>query len=264
MSPNRPPRRILVAVPALLGAAGALLVAAGLVSGSADAGSDGKLVAGSVCEAQELKARQAAEPGLEIEIPSQFDIPWPTRGACLSHEAAEDPDTPGLAQPIPFSHKHHAGTFAIECLYCHAGTDRSPSAGVPSVELCMGCHSQFPASYDELEGIRTLKDHWGVEVVQEDGAWKSQPRDPSRARSIEWAQVHRLPEYVQFRHNRHVQAGFDCRQCHGPVEEMDKVHVLDDTVWWPWLLPTRTLEMGWCVDCHRENGASQDCYTCHY
>ena len=52
--------------------------------------------------------------------------------------------------------------------------------------------------------------------------------------------------------------------CHGSVEEMDKVSMLEDTKWWPWLLPTHTLEMGWCIKCHRENDASQDCYTCHY
>jgi hypothetical protein len=76
--------------------------------------------------------------------------------------------------------------------------------------------------------------------------------------------VHRLPEYVQFRHNRHLEAGVDCQSCHGLVEEMDKVSVVEDTHWWPWLLPTKTLEMGWCVNCHRQNGASQDCLTCHY
>ncbi len=110
----------------------------------------------------------------------------------------------------------------------------------------MGCHAQFPASYDELEGIRTLKDHW------------------NRKQPIEWAQIHRVPEHVQFRHNRHVQAGVTCQVCHGPVEAMDKVTLTEDTVWWPWLLPAHKLEMGWCVDCHRRNDASQDCYTCHY
>ena len=66
---------------------------------------------------------------------------------------AWDPEAPGPMQPIPFSHKHHAGEFQIECLYCHAGTGESQAAGVPSVELCMGCHSQFPAEYDEIEGL---------------------------------------------------------------------------------------------------------------
>ena len=53
----------------------------------------------------------------------------------------------------------------------------------------------------------------------------------------------------------------DCPRC---GKQMDKVSVIRDTHWWPWLLPTQTLEMGWCVMCHRDNGASQDCLTCHY
>ena len=110
----------------------------------------------------------------------------------------------------------------------------------------MGCHAQFPASYDELEGIQTLKQHW------------------EEQRPIEWERIHRLPEHVRFRHNRHVAAGLDCTVCHGEVAEMDKISMIEDTKWWPWLLPTQPLEMGWCIPCHREYGASQDCYTCHY
>ena len=205
----------------------------------------GRRVAGSVCEAHQLRALHDADPHFEIEIPKEFDTPWPTREACESHAAALDEETPGLVQPIPFSHKHHAGMFEIECQYCHSGTDRSPSAGVPSVEVCMGCHAQFPASYDELSGIRTLKEHWE----------NQQP--------IEWQQVHRLPEYVQFRHNRHLAAGLDCQVCHGRVEQHDKVFMIEDTKWWPWGLPTKTLAMGWCVPWHREKEVSQDCYTGH-
>ena len=205
-----------------------------------------QLTARSVCEAHELKARAAEDPHLQVEIPPQFNKVWPTREACLSHEAAGDEDAPGPTQPIQFSHKHHAGLYEIDCLYCHSGTERSPSAGVPSVELCMGCHAQFPPDYDELEGIQVLKDHW------------------ERKEPIEWVQIHRLPEYVQFRHNRHVDAGVECQTCHGPVEDLDKLYMTEDTKWWPWLLPTQKLEMGWCIQCHRAEGASQDCYTCHY
>lgn len=207
---------------------------------------EGVRVAASVCEAHVLKAMQAKDPSLEIQIPPQFDTPWPTPEACLSHDAAWDEEAPGPKQPIPFSHKHHAGLYQIDCQYCHSGTDRSRAAGVPSVELCMGCHSQFQASYDELEGIQILKGYW------------------ERKEPIPWLQIHRLPEHVKFRHNRHIQAGVDCQRCHGPVEEMDKLAMMEETVWWPWLLPTTTLEMGWCVNCHRENGASQDCMKCHY
>jgi hypothetical protein len=238
--------RLVVIFPVAFATVGALLVGAAFLGAPDPAVGSEKLVATSVCEAQELKARKAKDDSLEIEIPSEFDTPWPTLSACRSHDAAEDPDTPGPVQPIQFSHKHHAGEYEIDCQYCHAGTDVSAAAGVPSVELCMGCHSQFPASYDELEGIRTLKEDW-------------EQKQPT-----EWVQIHRLPEHVQFRHNRHIQAGFDCQTCHGPVEEMDKVYLVPDTHVWPWLLPAQKLEMGWCINCHRENGASQDCYACHY
>jgi hypothetical protein len=231
------------------------------------------LVAGSICEAQELKAMAVERPDLVIEIPAEFDKPYPSYSACASHELAGDPDAPGPIQPIPFSHAHHAGEYQIECQYCHSGTDRSAAAGVPSVELCMGCHAQFSPDYDqEFSGIRTLKEHWGHSYVEQDGKWKVQPRDPEKARTIEWQQIHRLPEYVKFKHNRHVAAGVDCNQCHGnlrsqepvKVEELDKLYKVPDTRWWKYGLPTQKLEMGWCIQCHRENGASQDCLTCHY
>ena len=205
-----------------------------------------KLVASSVCAAQELKAKLADDPHLEIEIPAEFDRPFPSLEACRSHDLAWDPDAPGPLQPIPFSHKHHAGDFEIECLYCHSGTDRARYAGVPSVELCMGCHSAFPAEYDELEGIKILKEHW------------------KEKKPIEWKQIHRLPEHAKFRHNRHVQADIECQTCHGPVEEIEKLYLVPDTKAGPSLLPTKKLEMGWCINCHRENGVSQDCLTCHY
>ena len=230
----------------------ALAVAAAWIATSFGAGEpvhaedSGVRVAKTVCEAHALRAEQKKDPSLSIEIPAELDTPFPSEAACLSHEAAADPDAPGPLQPIQFSHKHHAGLYQIDCQYCHSGTDRSPSAGVPAVEVCMGCHAQFPASYDELEGIQTLKKHWA----------DKQP--------IEWVQIHRVPEYVQFQHRAHVQAGFACQTCHGAVETYDKLSMVPDTKWWPWLLPTAKLEMGWCIDCHRRNNATQDCAACHY
>ena len=217
-------------------------------SGEANAAGGGDVhVATSVCEAHELRAQKEEDPHLEIEIPAEFDKQFPSRSACESAVAAWDPEAEGPIQPIPFSHKHHAGAFEIECLYCHSGTDKSQAAGVPSVELCMGCHSQFPTEYDQIEGIRILKEHW------------------EEQKPIEWVQLHRLPEHVQFRHNRHVQAGVECQTCHGPVEEIDKLHLVEDTRL-GYLVPVAKLEMGWCINCHRQNNqqASQDCLKCHY
>jgi len=239
----RPKRQIVFLLPV---AAVALWTLTGVDVRGLRADAAEPLVARSVCEAHELRARKQEDPALVIEIPAEFDVPWPSRAACLSHAAAEDPDTPGPVQPIQFSHKHHAGLYQIDCQYCHTGTDRSQAAGVPSEALCMGCHAQFPPTYDELEGIRTLKEHW-----------KNQ--EP-----IEWIQIHRLPEYVQFQHRAHLNKGIDCTACHGEVKEMDKVYLVPDTKHWPWLLPTKKLQMGWCIDCHRKNDATQDCYACHY
>ena len=59
------------------------------------------LVAGSVCEAQKLKARNAADPRIEIEIPAEFDKPFPSLAACDSHDAAWDENNEGRPE------KHH-------------------------------------------------------------------------------------------------------------------------------------------------------------
>jgi len=243
MGPYRPLRRTVFGLLLSLALA-ALLWMAGPALRPAQA--DSPLRATSVCEAHELKARQEANPDLAIEISEEFDRPFPSASACLSHELAWDEDAPGPNQPIPFSHKHHAGEFEIECLYCHTGTDRSRMAGVPSVEMCMGCHAAFAAEYDQLEGIRVLKQHW------------------EEQRPIEWVQIHRLPEHVKFQHQAHVRAGVECQTCHGQVQELDKLYMVPDTQMGPSGLPTAKLEMGWCINCHRDEGATQDCFTCHY
>ncbi|EMJ90485.1 cytochrome c3 family protein [Leptospira alstonii serovar Pingchang str. 80-412] len=68
---------------------------------------------------------------------------------------------------------------------------------------------------------------------------------------IEWIKVHDMPDHVQFNHSRHISRGVDCSQCHGNVAEMVKVKQV------------ASLNMGYCVDCHRENNAPTDCSTCH-
>ena len=244
MGTDRPPRRsrsIWIA---------SFVLGAALIGGSfaflSSASADEPLVATSVCEAHEFKALLEQDPDAAVEIPPEFDKPFPTKAACDSHDAAWDPLAEGPMQPIPFSHKHHAGDWEIDCMYCHSGTDRSQAAGVPSVELCMGCHEYFPAEYDQLEGIQILKKHWEEQTT------------------IPWVQIHRSPEHVQFQHQAHVRAGFECQECHGAVEEHDKLYLVPDTQWWQYGLPAQKLEMGWCILCHRENGGPEDCYACHY
>jgi hypothetical protein len=193
-------------------------------------------------------AAAALAAGIVVAIAGSEPAAAQTAGPKSSQSAydaqarSEDPTTPGPVQPIPFNHALHAGQYQMACLYCHTATDKSRMAGVPSLEVCMGCHSQFG---QDLEGVQKLKAAWDAK------------------QTIQWEQIHRLPEHVKFRHNRHIAAGVACQRCHGPVEKMDKIELTSDTIWWPWLLPAKKLEMGWCINCHRDNQASQDCLTCH-
>ena len=44
-------------------------------------------------------------------------------------------------QPVPYSHKLHAGDMGIDCRYCHVGVEQGYSAVIPPTETCMGCHT---------------------------------------------------------------------------------------------------------------------------
>lgn len=122
-------------------------------------------------------------------------------------------------QPIPYSHRLHAGVLKIPCQYCHAGVLRSRLAGIPSVEKCMNCHR---VTKTESPHIRTLA------ALYETG------------RPLAWARVHALPDHVYFDHRPHVGAGILCQTCHGEVQNME---VLSQEV---------ALRMGNCLGCHRD------------
>lgn len=134
-------------------------------------------------------------------------------------------------QPIQYSHKLHVDQLGIECQYCHFGVSKSPYATLPAVETCMGCHKQVRTERPEIKKLAKYYDE---------------------GRPVEWEPVNNLPEHVQFNHERHIKAGFGCQNCHGLVQKMEVVEKVS------------SLKMGFCVSCHRENGASIDCGTCHY
>ena len=143
----------------------------------------------------------------------------------------------GPQQPIHFSHKLHAGSLGIDCLYCHYGAIQSPIANIPAVSVCMGCHKIAVADRPE---IKKLTDYF------------------NRGEPVPWVEIHKLPQHVKFNHKRHVLAGVACTQCHGPVQQMDVVYQYS------------SLKMGWCITCHRQNlnnenfPASMDCLICHH
>ncbi len=135
-------------------------------------------------------------------------------------------------QPIEFSHRIHAGENEIPCQYCHVYAARTPVAGVPSVEKCMGCHRSVATDKPEIIKVAQYYDD----------------REP-----IPWIKVYDVPDFVHFTHKRHIKAGLECATCHGPVDTMDRI------------TRQQPLRMPWCVDCHTskevENG--RDCWTCH-
>ncbi|TDJ70246.1 MAG: menaquinol oxidoreductase [Proteobacteria bacterium] len=149
-------------------------------------------------------------------------------------------------QPINFSHKIHAGDYEIPCMYCHTNARRSISAGVPSVNKCVGCHNEVAT---ERPQIRKLMNYW-------------HNKEP-----IPWIKVHDLPDFVHFTHKRHVQAGIECQTCHGAVETMDVITLgtAASKTSGVTLASAPAMKMGVCLDCHKqhevENGL--DCWTCH-
>lgn len=123
-----------------------------------------------------------------------------------------------IEQPIQFSHLHHVGGEGIDCRYCHTSVETSSFAGIPPTKTCMNCHSVLWTNAPILESVRaSLRD--------------DQP--------LHWLRVNDLPDFVYFNHQIHVRQGVGCATCHGPVDQM------------PLMYQARTLQMEWCLDCHR-------------
>lgn len=138
----------------------------------------------------------------------------------------------GPRQPVPFSHRIHAGVKEIDCQFCHPYVERSQRAGIPSMQKCFFCHQYIIPLHPEIQKEREHYDQ----------------RDPVR-----WVRVFNLPDHVQFRHQPHVRwAKLDCTRCHGQVREKDR-------------LQTVTFEMQFCIQCHRQMNSQTDCWlACHH
>jgi hypothetical protein len=149
-------------------------------------------------------------------------------------------------QPIFYSHKVHAGTNQISCLYCHGGAQDSKHANIPSVNVCMNCH-------------KAIKEYKGDPIYREDGlqvngtneiqklyayaGWDPEKKEYNKpGQPIQWTKIHSLPDHVYFNHSQHVKVGKQqCQTCHGPIQEMPEVYQFSE------------LSMGWCINCHRES-----------
>ena len=140
------------------------------------------------------------------------------------------------SQPIAYSHKLHAGNMGIECRYCHHSAEKSKHAGIPSVNVCMNCHTYISEGpeYGTKE-IAKIYDAVGFDPNTRTYI------DGYEQKPIKWIRIHNLPDHAYFNHSQHVVAGgLECQECHGPVEEMEVLYQHSE------------LTMGWCVECHRE------------
>jgi Zn ribbon nucleic-acid-binding protein len=138
--------------------------------------------------------------------------------------------TTAIGQPIPFSHKQHAGVAHLKCSECHTLAASGEVVSIPTGKICMTCHNQIARDRESIKDLKSYVD-------------ETQP--------VPWVRVYELPGFVEFSHKVHLDAGAKCATCHGPVATRDRLWRETD------------LSMNGCVTCHRAAHASTNCSTCH-
>ncbi len=137
-------------------------------------------------------------------------------------------DTP--PQPLPFSHKTHAGTMKLACKMCHPNPNPGETMTIVGASLCMTCHSAIKADSPDIKRLAAYA---------------------KEGREIPWMRIYEIPSWVDFSHRAHLEKGNTCQECHGPVAERDVLTRETD------------ISMGGCMNCHRAKKASLDCGFCH-
>lgn len=230
-----PSRRLAAVVLAVAGVAG-LAMAAGSIAPrgqnpgpAGDAGTAGAeadlattVPAGDAVAATRETQETSRRPLLPVY---EYESPGMTAQEAIDAHAAA---TEGPEQPIPFNHRFHVREIGMQCAYCHGGVQSSSVAPIPSVDLCMGCHRIVGA---QLVPIQDLRGYW------------------DRGEPVPWERVYKVPDFVQFPHEAHLRNEVACSECHGPVEDMDRVY------------PVTDLRMGWCLECHMGEPQATDYAT---
>jgi hypothetical protein len=121
-------------------------------------------------------------------------------------------------QPVPYSHRLHAGQMGMDCRYCHSNVEVAAKAVIPPTQTCMGCHALVKTDSARLKPVRD--------------SWES-------GKPIEWVHIHKLPDHAYFNHSAHTTAGVGCVTCHGRIDQMEVVKA------------DQPINMGWCLNCHR-------------
>lgn len=138
---------------------------------------------------------------------------------------------PAADQPIQFPHNKHVA-LNLECIDCHSQADVGDAATIPSITKCMLCHEKIAVDLPEVKKLT---------------AFSEAGREPP------WVRIYRFNRsgHVKFRHSPHVRAEIQCTVCHGNMAEAVTAQ------------PLVKHTMGTCLNCHREQEASDDCVACH-
>ena len=140
---------------------------------------------------------------------------------------------PTPVQPIAYTHTVHVLKVQMVCANCHEGVDKGPVAKIPTINKCWECHEFVATDKPEIKKIAEYQ---------------------KRGEDIPWQRVYGFPpiSHVRFNHEPHIRNKVECATCHGDIRHMTTARrVVDHT-------------MGFCVKCHNEKKASNDCLTCHY
>lgn len=140
---------------------------------------------------------------------------------------------PEAVQPLEFPHDVHIKQGLTCTDYCHEGATKSAVAGLPSIKTCMICHAAIATDRPRIQQLAALE---------------------AKGLDLAWQRVYgyTAEAHVRFDHAPHVRAKVDCSTCHGPIAQQTVAQRNVD------------LNMGFCVNCHTERKASNDCLTCHY
>jgi hypothetical protein len=167
-------------------------------------------------------------PGQTTDV---FTTARPTLAAAIDDFIGRHPVV--VEQPFEFPHNIHVGQM-IGCTdNCHEAALEGPVAGLPSVRTCMACHRTIATNRPRIRQITEMQQ------AGRDFAWK-------RVFGYS-AQAH-----VRFNHAPHLRAKVECTTCHGNIGAQ---RVAQRNV---------EMTMGFCVNCHRERKAPDDCLTCHF
>jgi hypothetical protein len=158
-----------------------------------------------------------------------FTVAHPSASAAVKDFVDIHPKHP--VQPIAYTHTVHLAN-GLQCEFCHVGVDQGPDARIPGVTFCMTCHQAIATDKPEIKKLAAYAD---------------------RGEEIPWVRVYNYSEsaHVKFNHAPHIRAQVQCASCHGDMTKQTTAERKVD------------MNMGYCINCHKQKQVSIECDTCH-